>query len=320
MKTIHRIELPTPFAVGPVNAYFIDGEEPALVDVGPLTEEAFLILEQALRDLGYGFSDLRRIVITHPHTDHSGLVGPVVAASKASVLTHRLNRPSIEDYEGEWKRRRAFLRSFFGSRGVTAEWLDLMDRGSASFQKYGGPAPVHGVLEDGESIRLGEHDWQVLLTPGHTAGHICLYQPEFRTLLSGDHLLPQISSNPTLEPPEPGSQERSPSLVSYLSSLRRIEALQIEDVFPSHGEPFSAPGEIIRDRLDHHEKRKEKTAGLLTARGATLPEICCELFPRLSPSQYYLGLSETLGHLELLEVEGRVKTEARNGVIVYMLS
>lgn len=317
MRTIHRIEVPTPFAVGPVNAYLIEGLEPALVDTGPLTEKAFLALERGLRDLGYGFSDLRRIVITHPHSDHSGLVGLVAAASGGAVLTHRLNRPSMEDYEGEWKRRRAFFRSFFQSHGVPDEWLDVMDRGSAFFRKYGGPASVHGVLEDGESVRLGDHEWEVLLTPGHTAGHICLYQPKFGALLSGDHLLPEISSNPTLEPPEPGSQERSPSLVGYLNSLRRIEALEVDNVFPGHGEPFSDFDEVIRSRLDHHEQRKEKIAGLLTAGGATLYEVCRELFPRLSQGEYFLGLSETLGHLELLEAEGRVKTATREGVIVY---
>ena len=95
---IHRLELPTPFPVGPVNVYLIEGREPVLIDAGPNTREAWDSLLQGFQALGATIDQIRHVIITHGHADHYGLASRIAAESGAPVWIHRDDRAMIQDY------------------------------------------------------------------------------------------------------------------------------------------------------------------------------------------------------------------------------
>ena len=143
------------------------------------------------------------------------------------------------------------------------------------------------------------------------------HQPEVRALIAGDHLLGEITSNPILESPLPGERHRPRSLPDYLAALERVAALRVLWVYPGHGAPFQGHRKLIRERLAFHDRRAAKVLGFLADGPATVYDLTRRLFPTLEGTELYLGLSEALGHLDLLEDRGQVAHTRAGGVLQY---
>jgi glyoxylase-like metal-dependent hydrolase (beta-lactamase superfamily II) len=180
--------------------------------------------------------------------------------------------------------------------------------------QYLEPLTPDRSLEDGDVIRLGREDWRVLHTPGHTGGLICLYQPQHRLLLSSDHLLRDISSNPIVDPPPPGNVEPPRRLVQYLEQLRRVAELDVALALPGHGPPIHDHRALIQRRLSFHEERADSILSTLDGRALTAHRIAGLFFPDLDPINAFLAISEVIGHLQWLQTQGRVVQERRLGV------
>lgn len=314
MDDIKRIVLPTPFPVGPVNSYLIGGDEPTLVDVGPRTEEGYRTLVGGLAKHGYRVKDIKRLIITHAHPDHCGLAGRLVEESGARVYTHESNVSMLTDYCGEWERRTKYLLEFYQRTGVPAETTSAMQAGRELLVQLADDMPVDRALRDGDNLTLGDHTWRVLHTPGHSAGCICLYQPEMKKLISGDHLLKDISSNPVVEPPSDG-EKRMHSLSQYLRSLARIERLELDIIYPGHGELIGDHRDLIRRRCEFHQRRKEALYRAVRRGAPTVYELASEMFPGLPPFETALAIFEVIGHLDLLEDDGLIRY-TRDGATV----
>jgi len=319
---LHAIELPTPFPVGPITVYLGDApDEPlTLIDTGPRTGAARAALEAGLADLGHTPADLERIVITHAHVDHFGLAADLVATSGAEVVTHVWNLPALGDYDGERKRHAAFYGDLLRRAAVPGEMLTLVDGATDGMRRFAAPVSTGAGLDEGDRLRLGGRDWQVLHTPGHSAGLICLYEPAGRFLLSSDHLLADISSNPIVEPPPPGSAERLRSLVLYRASLERVAALAIREAWPGHGPVIYDVAGLVRRRLSFHKARLERVLAALGHGACTTWQITEALFPNRAPLDAFLAVSETIGHLDLLEMEGRISGDLDGGVVRWSLA
>lgn len=325
LQHLHAIELPTPFPVGPVTVYVArapadePGEGLTLIDTGPLTDETWTALEAALDRLGHSLSDLDRIIVTHAHADHFGLAADLVAASGAQVLTHPWNISALGDYRADRERRVAFYAGMLRQAAVPEEIMRAVGRATRGVDRYAHPVTVDRTLDEGDTLRLAGREWQVLHTPGHAAGLICLYEPASRTLLSSDHLLADISSNPVVEPPPPGHTERLRSLALYTDSLQRVEAMEIERALPSHGPVIHDVAGLVRHRLTFHQRRMTRALDALRGGARTTWDVTHTLFPNLSPLDIFLAVSEIIGHLDLLEMEGRIVGEEKNGVILWRL-
>jgi glyoxylase-like metal-dependent hydrolase (beta-lactamase superfamily II) len=135
---------------------------------------------------------------------------------------------------------------------------------------------------------------------------ICLYEPASQTLLSSDHLLAAISSNPLVEPPQPGQTERPRSLHLYQAALRRVAAMDVKLALPSHGPAIPDVSGLIDRRLAFHQQRMARVLDALRSGARTTWAVTLSLFPNLSPLNKFLAVSEVIGHLDLLEVEGVV--------------
>ncbi len=315
---LQRIEVRTPFAVGTVNVYVSQAGPLTLVDTGPNTPEAWEDVEAGLAKLGYAVSDIERIFITHGHVDHWGLVGRLVAASGAAVWAHRSLEPWLRDPQGEVTRRLAFSTLLCGELGVPPGEMVAVNGGIKWVNTFiSGPVAPAGLWDDGDTVELAGYTWEVLYTPGHAITHVCFYQPELRALLSGDHLLGTITSNPLIEAPLPGHSARPRTLPDYIVELERVAALRVLWVYPGHGAPFGGHRKLIKERLVFHDRRAAKLLGFLADGPASVYDLTRRLFPTLAGVELFLGLSETLGHLDLLEDRGQVTVGAVGRVWQY---
>jgi glyoxylase-like metal-dependent hydrolase (beta-lactamase superfamily II) len=338
LPEIHRLALPTPFPVGPVNSYVLKPSAPGrgpltLVDPGPNYPPARAALEEGLKRLGIGLGDFEAIFLTHPHLDHYGLTSEIVAVSGAKVVAHvdavsRLTGRIGGAGSGEMAVLEQVLTRAGGPEGFGA----TLSRQWAAAEALGAPSRVDRPLSGGDTVEGGGVTWRAIPTPGHSPGAICYYDEEGLRLLSGDHLLPHITSNAIMELRETGGPDqaptigqplrRAPSLQIYLESLSRVESLELREILPGHGPPFSGHRELIADRRRHYEARKSVIAALLGRTGpSTAFRVALTLFPEQGePTGQFLALSEVLGHLDLLEAEGRVRRIQEQDVDLYCLA
>lgn len=301
---IVHVELPTPFPVGPVNCYLLLDEPVTLVDPGMLWADCTDRLETALRSAGRRVADIEQIVVTHGHPDHFGAAGWLADEANAAVLCGRADAPKLTATMDA-----ARLGDVVGHLGIP----DDLRTTFAAF--YNGVRHLtHAIapdrlvlLDDGDTLAAGGRSWQVHVTPGHSVGHVSLFDPATRVLLSGDHLLACITPNPVLEP-DPGSVDgRRRSLVEYLASLERFIRLDPLLVLPGHGPRFRDVPALTHAMRHHHEARADEILEILDRLGeATAFELCGELFPHIADFSVMLGVSEVIGHLDLLEDDGRL--------------
>jgi glyoxylase-like metal-dependent hydrolase (beta-lactamase superfamily II) len=310
---IHLLTIPTPFPVGPVNVYLLDGEPLTLVDVGPLTDEALDALKAGLHGLGHSLSDVEQVVITHAHHDHFGLAREVLEVSGARLLSFHMNTYPLEHFYTWWDQRVSYVADLVVKEGAPPDSVQEVEI-IRSFGQYAAPIPQIHPLLDGQLVQMGDASWRALHTPGHAIGHLCFYQEESKLLLSGDHLLRDITSNPVLETPRLGMAERPRSLPDYVRSLRHIRELDVSKVLPGHGEPVYDHRPLVDEILRHHEERASLILHLLEERDRTVYELGLALFGgRLPGVDLFLVMSEIIGHLDILELEGKARRVERNG-------
>jgi glyoxylase-like metal-dependent hydrolase (beta-lactamase superfamily II) len=174
-------------------------------------------------------------------------------------------------------------------------------------------------LNDMDPIPFRSMTWETIHCPGHTIGSICFYYPEKRILFAGDHLLKGITPNPTLNNLKGGPPFQYGSLKQYLNSLRKIEKLDVLLILPGHGKEITNSKVLIQRMFIHHWERMNRILYVLSDREKTAYEIAVELFTGLSPFEVLLGISEVLGHLQILKEKGKIKVKERRKKDYYSL-
>lgn len=310
---VHRIVMPTPFAVGPVNCYLLQTEPLTLIDAGINTPEAKNALLLGLDEVGANPEAIQQILITHAHPDHYGLVGFLQERSGATVYFPCREIARVRDKQMLFEVGRLLLEA-----GMPLELLFKMDQ-----QRKAGPKP--GIdhdevvpIDEGHVFEFADFTLTTLHMPGHTGGHVVFHEADTQTLFAGDQLLPEVSPNPLLEPSldEPGERRRS--LKEYLASLERMEGLGVALAYPGHGAPVTDPHALIRSTIEHHLKRKVEVAGYLTDEPKTVYAIAGEVYPDVTGYDIFLAVSEVVAHLDLVveDGQGAVETGA-DGVVLY---
>lgn len=313
---LHCLPLPTPFPIGPVNVYLAEGEPLTLIDTGPKDDATRAALESGLAAHGYRMEDIRRVVLTHHHIDHIGLAAEIVRRAGAEVITHPRNVNWLADNDAERQRHLPFFQKIWEESGVPEEVVTKMEKAGQTQGRWTEPVNVTRTIDEGDSLELAGAHWRVYHTPGHAGGLVCLWQAETRTLLANDHLIRDISSNAMLEPPPTMNGPRPKRLVEYLHHMQRMADLNPAVALPGHGEPVEDVPGLVRQRLAFHERRKQKILNALADRPLTLWELTQPIFPRLTRGvDLFLGLSEILGHVDLLEEDGKVRP-IKDGVVV----
>lgn len=317
---IHQISVPTPFAVGRVNAYLIEAERLTLVDAGPNSDRALVELERHLGDIGYRLEQIDLILITHGHIDHVGLVEAVVGRSRAEVAALDIAVEKLADFDGEAIRQDKFAVDLMLENGVPESVATALQSVTASFRSFGAPARVTRPLTDGEPIDLGDRSLAALHRPGHSPLDTVFWDARSRYLFSGDHLIAHISSNPLLTRPTEAGAERPHALADFLDSYRRTAELPAEVTFPGHGELILNHRDLIAARIRSHERRKEKIFRLIAGKSQNAYELAQAIWGNVAVTQTYLCISEVLGHTDLLIDEGRVALVPGSPVLFQAIS
>ena len=317
---IHRLRIPTPFAVGRVNVYLIEDEPLTLVDSGPNSGTSFDELQRGLAALGHELADIGLIIITHQHIDHLGLVSIVASHSSADVAAIDAAVPFVENYPDEAAADDEFALGLMLRHGIPEDVATALQSVSRTFRAWGARAKVTRVLRDGERIELRDRALEVHFRPGHSPSDTVFLEPERRILIAADHLLKHISSNPLITRPRDGSGERPRALVTYLESLRKTREMDIELVLPGHGDPITDHRALIDERLALHSRRADKIFRLIADRPRTAYQLAQSLWGNIAVTQAYLTLSEVLGHTDLLLAEDRVGELERDGVVTFEAS
>jgi glyoxylase-like metal-dependent hydrolase (beta-lactamase superfamily II) len=312
---IHRLRIPTPFAVGRVNCYLIQDSPLTLVDTGPNSGKSLDELQRQLDALGHAIEDLELIVITHQHLDHTGLVEILAGRSGAEVAAIELMVDFLRNYGDDAERDDEFAGGLMLRYGIPEETVIALRSVSRSFRGWGASAEITRPLRDGELVELRDRSLETLHRPGHSPSDTVFWDAERRILIAADHLLPHISSNPLISRPLDGSTERPQALVTYIESLKRTRELPAEVVLPGHGEPITDHRALIDERLALHERRAEKIYDLIAAQPRTAFEIAQELWGNVAVTQAFLTLSEVVGHVDLLINASRVR-EVEDGAVV----
>lgn len=308
------ISIPTPFIVGPVNVFLYRGEKLTLVDTGPKTEEAFAALEAGLAAEGVSLADIKRIILTHHHIDHCGMLHDLVNRTGAETWAHPdvVMQSRLGDGEDGDQSRKKYYYALMAELGVPADEAERAMLLWDAYKHLIDHFDIDHVLDDGAHL----DGFDIHHVPGHSSTDTLFVHRAGGFSIAGDHILESINPNPLLRRPNPG-HTRGKALVEYRESLRRSRALPLGRVYPGHGAPIEDGVPVIDKLLAQHDRRNERIMAQLTPEGTTAYTLARQLYPDLEMPHLYLGLSVAAGQLEVLELEGKVTLERRDGATHY---
>ncbi|OZI77080.1 MBL fold metallo-hydrolase [Bordetella genomosp. 12] len=307
------LRMPLPFALDHINLWLlrdeIDGRQGwTIVDCGISRDEVKALWEQVFEQELEGLPVLR-VLVTHMHPDHVGL---------ADWLCQRWQAPlwmSMTDYmvASLWSSRAggsgaggAGAVAHFARHGLTDPAAQEQIRQRAGYYPNlvpGMPARFTRVM-DGDLIRIGGHDWRAIVGYGHAPEHMAFFCADLDVLISGDMVLPRISTNISVFDYEPDANP----LPLYLRSLNAyVDLPQDTLVLPSHGRPFRGLHERIAQQQQHHAERLEEVVQACAQAPQSTTDIVPVLFRRqLDLHQLTFAMGEALAHLHALYFEGRL--------------
>jgi glyoxylase-like metal-dependent hydrolase (beta-lactamase superfamily II) len=298
-----------------MNVYFIDDSPRTLVDAGIKTEVSFETLKKGLETIGVGLNSIERILITHGHIDHYGQAKRLSSLSGAPIYIHSKEYGRIRSFIHSL----GFIKSILLRNGAPETLVNEAIHYMESAQIMADSLDEAFFLDDGDSILFKSMSWKTIHCPGHSPGLICFHWPEKKILFTGDHLLKEITPNPILNVPEYRPPFRYPSLKDYLNSLEKIERLDLSLLLPAHGEEIHDVKALIQKIFTHHKERMDRILFSLSKKEKTPFQIAMDLFPGVPPFEVFLGISEAVGHLEILKEKGIVRLKEKEGKDYYSL-
>jgi len=292
------------------NIYIVGRGPVTLIDTGPKFPGAFEELKAGIERAGFGLEDIERILLSHGHLDHFGLVRSLREAAGRPIPCHihaedRWRVTAEVHHEEMWTDE---ADRFMAMVDMPAEEVERVRK---RFELFGLLCdPVQDVLpmEDGDVFQGKDYRLQVVHTPGHSTGTCCFYEPDRRILFSGDHVIGHITPNPFVEISR--SRLRDPqyrSLRAYLDSLERLTLLKVDLVLPGHGAPVTDLAALVAGYRAHHAQRKERVWEALKNDPRPIFHLIRDVFPEVPEDDIFLAVSEILVHLELLIDEGRAE-------------
>jgi glyoxylase-like metal-dependent hydrolase (beta-lactamase superfamily II) len=342
---IHQIVLPLPSAMANapaaipenVQVYLIESQPLTLIDTGTRTPASRAVLEAALDELGHGLADIERVVVTHAHRDHMGLVQSIRdAGADLECLVHEADAPVVEAYPENVRLRVNAMTPLFREYGVPEEVLDRLhgDRSdSLSVDDAESESTVvDRVLRDGDRVEWKDFAFAIRHSPGHTAGHILLEDEDQALLFTGDQIMgqavPYAENFYQSELPDPEDalrrRPRFRGLVELRRSLRRLRGQPYKIFLPGYGGIIRRTDRAVRDTLLHYDVRLQRIDRGLSHLAAIGQDVTAfELWKALFPAAESLGemrshLILLIGALDCLEDDGKLITERRpDGVLTH---
>lgn len=292
----------------PANSYMLkDADGAVLIDAGCGFSECYQKLKGFLAEHGLEPRDVHTVVLTHAHPDHMGAMPFLLEEASPRIWLHPLEKPlAIDNKLLNESFDMSHIADYYSERLGEVESADILDYFSALCPM--GAAEATDTMVEGDTLELGGRSFTVLHTPGHAPGHVSLYEPEDRVLLSGD----VIGAVVAWYCPSGGGAR------GYLESLDKIEALDIDVIMPSHGDDMTDPKRAIDDTRSFLLAREDRIIQMLSSGGKTLLELTDDLFPK-ETTRMFPGLQATDSHLIKLEEDGKVVRQDRGGMPFFTL-
>jgi len=312
---VHWLRMALPFALDHINLWMLeDGDQWLLIDSGLGNEPTRALWDRIFADKLVS-KPVTRVLITHYHPDHAGNAawlcqrsGAELWMTRGEFLTVHAARNSSAGYTTEAQ------MGLFRSNGLDQARADALLARGGLYKSMVPDFPIaHRRLYEGDRISIGGRDWRVIVGYGHAPEHVSLYCEALNVLISGDMLLPRISTNVAVRPIDP----RSNPLRLFLESIRRYRELP-EDVLvlPSHGLPFRGAHARIAQLETHHAERLAELQAACAQAPRAAADVLEILFKRkLDTSQIFFALGEAIAHLHYLHYDGQLaRTVDADGV------
>ncbi|MEZ5565344.1 MAG: MBL fold metallo-hydrolase [Gammaproteobacteria bacterium] len=314
------LRMPLPFALRWINLWLLEDDDGwIVVDTGVATDECRQHWRTILASPALKGRAVQHVLVTHMHPDHLGLAGWLTTECDCPLWMSRLEyitgRMLVADLGREAPDDAAdFYLATGWDDAALASWRERF----GSFGRLVSPMPdSFRRVTAGDAFRIGGRVWHVLGGNGHSPEHICLWCPALNVFISGDQILPRISSNVSVFPTEP---EADP-LSDWLESCAQLRQALPADVLvlPAHNEPFVGAHERLQALIDHHEASLAQVEESLRE----APKRCVDLFPILFPRAVTTDLlgfatGEALAHLHCLIRRGRARRSTTSaGIWLY---
>jgi glyoxylase-like metal-dependent hydrolase (beta-lactamase superfamily II) len=317
--SVHWVRMPLPFALKWINLWLIeDGQGFALVDTGVATEQTRAHWRQIFSEALAG-RPITRLICTHMHPDHIGLAGWITRKFDCPLLISRLeyvtSRMLVADTGREAPEDGV---RFYRAAGWGEDALDSYRVRFGGFGKAVSRMPDSFIrLSDGDTLEIGGRPWRIITGNGHSPEHVCLFQPDLNVLISGDQVLPRISSNVSVFPTEPNADP----LADWLASCAKLKAALPDDclVLPAHNEPFIGLHARLTNLIESHEKGLARLLKRLRDGDKRAVDLFGAMFARqIGPELLGMATGETIAHLNCLIARGLAqKTLNLEGVAHY---
>jgi glyoxylase-like metal-dependent hydrolase (beta-lactamase superfamily II) len=309
--------MPLPFALRWINLWLLeDGDGWTVVDTGVATDESRGHWSAIFASPALKGKPVTRVLVTHMHPDHIGLAGWITDRFRCALWMSRLEyvvcRMLVADTGREAPDDAV---GFYRAAGWDEDALATYRRRFGAFGRMVSPMPdAFRRVTAGDTLQIGGRAWQVLGGNGHSPEHLCLWCPDLNVFISGDQILPRISSNVSVFPTEP---EADP-LSDWLESCARLQRQIPPDVvvLPAHNEPFVGAHGRLQDLIDGHELCLKRVERRLQSGPQRAVDLFGALFPGAVTSEV-LGFAtgESLAHLNCLIARGRARRRLGPGGI-----
>ena len=320
---VHWLTMPMGGSLTHINLYMLEDHDGwYVVDTGLANRETQDLWREVFASV-LGGKPVKGVICTHMHPDHTGCAGFITEEFHAPLFMTRGEYYQARSFSGSgpshhssWQGREFYLRA-----GMPPDYLETLAQAFQMRREDGYAMPEtpgsYRRLEDGDILTIGDREWHVVVGSGHSPEHACLHSRSLKILLSGDQILPIITSNVSVHPNEPEANPLKVWMESHDDFLERIPADTL--VLPAHNLPFHGARARLRELIAHHEDRM-----LAIEESCVEPRIARELLPvlfkrKLDSRQMMMALGEAIAHLHLLMHRQRIeRTLGEDGVYRFL--
>ncbi len=309
---VHRIQIPTPFPVGRINSYLIEGSPLTLIDTGPKSEKSMGVLKTGLSSIGIQLDDIEQLILTHGHVDHVGNAQAVKQAGNAQVYIHEDDSKYVIDYEKYIENRMdSYLRVIY-ENGTPSEIRQFITKDYLLrlFRDYSESCPSVISITDSAQFDSGIGQLTIVWTPGHSRGSMCIVSHEEKVVFSGDHILGDISSNPSLD----FDDSSRLSMLAYFDSLTRMKSLDGYLALPGHRDVIPNLLQRINDLELDYSRKLDECEDFLKSDPISIYSLSRKLYGEYDLTSLILALAESHDLVRILEQRKRVEVFDEDGV------